>query len=113
MGRIPEWPPQDSNPSPRLKDDKVALLVPSVLVAQMDSNPSPRLKDDKVALLVPSALRPICLFGPGQPHGPDTRVASQDSNPSPRLKDDKVALLVPSVLGSNPGEATLVSGPCG
>ena len=37
MGRIPEWPPQDSNPSPRLKDDKVALLVPSALalVAQM------------------------------------------------------------------------------
>ena len=35
MGRIPEWPPQDSNPSPRLKDDKVALLVPSVLLAQM------------------------------------------------------------------------------
>ena len=32
MGRIPEWPPQDSNPSPRLKDDKVALLVPSVLL---------------------------------------------------------------------------------
>ncbi|WKA13011.1 hypothetical protein VitviT2T_030348 [Vitis vinifera] len=35
MGRIPEWPPQDSNPSPRLKDDKVALLVPSGLLAQM------------------------------------------------------------------------------
>ena len=30
MGRIPEWPPQDSNPSPRLKDDKVALLVPDL-----------------------------------------------------------------------------------
>ena len=27
------WRPQDSNPSPRLKDDKVALLVPSALVA--------------------------------------------------------------------------------
>ena len=26
ISRIPEWPPQDSNPSPRLKDDKVALL---------------------------------------------------------------------------------------
>ena len=35
IGRIPEWPPQDSNPSPRLKDDKVALLVPSALLAQM------------------------------------------------------------------------------
>ncbi|RVW67696.1 hypothetical protein CK203_063387 [Vitis vinifera] len=54
-------PPQDSNPSPRLKDDKVALLVPSVLVAQMDSNPSPRLKDDKVALLVPSVLLNLLL----------------------------------------------------
>nr|CAN74331.1 hypothetical protein VITISV_010084 [Vitis vinifera] len=27
MGRIPEWPPQDSNPSPRLKDDKVLSCV--------------------------------------------------------------------------------------
>eukprot|EP00261_Vitis_vinifera_P018637 XP_010648795.1 PREDICTED: 17.9 kDa class II heat shock protein-like [Vitis vinifera] len=27
---VTEWPPQDSNPSPRLKDDKVALLVPTV-----------------------------------------------------------------------------------
>ncbi|RVW23685.1 Phospholipase A1-Igamma2, chloroplastic [Vitis vinifera] len=58
IGRIPEWPPQDSNPSPRLKDDKVALL---------DSNPSPRLKDDKVALLVPSALVAQMVPG-GQPY---------------------------------------------
>ena len=59
MGRIPEWPPQDSNPSPRLKDDKVALLVPSVLFC----------------------WDVICLFGPGQPHGPDTRVASPGFEP--------------------------------
>ena len=29
---VTEWPPQDSNPSPRLKDNKVALLVPSGLL---------------------------------------------------------------------------------
>ncbi|WJZ82549.1 hypothetical protein VitviT2T_002300 [Vitis vinifera] len=72
MGRIPEWPPQDSNPSPRLKDDKVALLVPSVLLRILG--------------------RPLCRMG-RIPEWPP-----QDSNPSPRLKDDKVALLVPSGL---------------
>ncbi|RVW11825.1 hypothetical protein CK203_085658 [Vitis vinifera] len=67
-------------PSPRLKDDKVALLVPSMLVAQMPHGPdtrvaspgfepSPRLKDDKVALLVPSVLVAQMVPG-GQPYRP-------------------------------------------
>ena len=94
MGRIPEWPPQDSNPSPRLKDDKVALLVPD-----LGSNPGDVTPKGQINKWAHKTLRcpaqpghqskkgrrfcwdVICLFGPGQPYRPDTRVASPGFEP--------------------------------
>ena len=40
MGRIPEWPPQDSNSRPSLKVLEEALLVPSVLAPKDMDGPA-------------------------------------------------------------------------